>query len=142
MLGAHLRDRTVAFNPSPVALFVGVFDQTWKTLTSLVSGSLSPKALSGPVGIVQALQTSWSKGIKDALFWLGFVSLNLAILNLLPIPVLDGGHILFASIEGITKKPVKAKTMEKFILPFLILLVILFVYLTYQDIVKLVQRLF
>jgi len=68
--------------------------------------------------------------------------LNLAILNLLPIPVLDGGHILFASIEGITKKPVKAKTMEKLIIPFLILLVILFVYLTYQDIVKLLQRLF
>lgn len=142
MLGAHLRDRTVAYNPSPLTLFIGVFDQTWKTLTSLVTGFLSPKALSGPVGIVQALQASWSNGIKDALFWLGFVSLNLAILNLLPIPVLDGGHILFASIEGITKKPVKSKTMEKLILPFLILLVILFVYLTYQDIVKLLHRLF
>ncbi len=142
MLGAQLRDRTVAYNPTPLTLFFGVFDQTWKTLTSLVSGSLSPKALAGPVGIVQALQTSWSNGIKDALFWLGFVSLNLAILNLLPIPVLDGGHVLFASIEGITKKPVKAKTMEKFILPFLILLVILFIYLTYQDIVKLLQRFF
>jgi regulator of sigma E protease len=68
--------------------------------------------------------------------------LNLAILNLLPIPVLDGGHILFASIEGITKKPVKSKTMEKLILPFLILLVVLFIYLTYQDIVKLLHRLF
>jgi regulator of sigma E protease len=142
MLGAQLRDRTVAYNPSPMTLFIGAFDQTWKTLVNLVSGSLSPKALAGPVGIVQALQTSWANGVKDAFFWLGFVSLNLAILNLLPIPVLDGGHILFASIEGITKKPVKAKTMEKLIIPFLILLVILFVYLTYQDIVKLLQRLF
>jgi regulator of sigma E protease len=142
MLGAQLRDRTVAYNPSPMTLFIGAFDQTWKTLVNLVSGSLSPKALAGPVGIVQALQTSWANGVKDALFWLGFVSLNLAFLNLLPIPVLDGGHILFASIEGITKKPVKAKTMEKLIIPFLILLVILFVYLTYQDIVKLLQRLF
>jgi regulator of sigma E protease len=142
ILGAHLRDRTVAYNPSPIKLFGDVFEQTWKTLSSLVTGYLSPKALAGPVGIVQALQTSWSHGIKDALFWLGFVSLNLAFLNLLPIPVLDGGHILFASIEGITKKPVKSKTMEKLILPFVILLVILFIYLTYQDIVKLLQRLF
>jgi regulator of sigma E protease len=142
MLGAHLRDRTVAYNPSPVTLFADVFEQTWKTLSSLLTGYLSPKALAGPVGIVQALQNSWANGVKDALFWLGFVSLNLAFLNLLPIPVLDGGHILFASIEGITKKRVKSKTMEKLILPFVILLVILFVYLTYQDIVKLLQRLF
>lgn len=142
MLGAQLRDRTVAYNPSPLTLFIGVFDQTWKTLTSLVTGFVNPKNLAGPVGIVQVLQASWSNGIKDALFWLGFVSLNLAILNLLPIPVLDGGHILFASIEGITKKPIKSKTMEKLILPFLILLVILFIYLTYQDIVKLLHRLF
>lgn len=142
LLGAALHDRTVAYNPSPLTLFGDVFDQTWKTLTSLVTGFLSPKKLSGPVGIVQALQASWSNGIKDALYWLGFVSLNLAVLNLLPIPVLDGGHIVFATIEGITKKPIKAKTLERLILPFLILLVILFVYLTYQDIVRLLHRLF
>jgi regulator of sigma E protease len=142
ILGAKLRDQLVSYNPPPTTLFADVFDQTWKTLANLVTGYLSPKALAGPVGIVQALQTSWASGIKDALFWLGFVSLNLAILNLLPIPVLDGGHILFASIEAITKKPIKAKTMEKFILPFLILLVVLFIYLTYQDIVRLLHRLF
>ncbi len=142
MLGAQLRDKTVAYNPSPFKLFVDVVQQTWKTLTSLITGYLSPKALAGPVGIVQALQTSWSHGIKDGLYWLGFVSLNLAFLNLLPIPVLDGGHVVFAAFEGVTKKHVKSKTMEKLILPFVILLVILFVYLTYQDIVKLLQRLF
>lgn len=142
MLGAALHDRLVSYNPPPTSLFSNVFDQTWKTLTNLITGSLPAKALSGPVGIVQALQYSWSTGIKDALFWLGFVSLNLAILNLLPIPVLDGGHILFASIEGITKKPIKAKTMERFIIPFLILLVGLFIYLTYQDIIRLISRFF
>ena len=142
LLGAMLRDRTVAYNPSPITLFGDVVDQTWKTLTSLLTGFLSPKALSGPVGMVQALQSSWSHGIKDAVFWLGFISLNLAFLNLLPIPVLDGGHIVFATIEQITKKPLKSKTMEKLILPFVILLVILFVYLTYHDIVNLLQRLF
>ncbi len=142
ILGAHLRDRTVAYNPSPVTLIGDVVEQTWKTLSSLLTGFLSPKALAGPVGMVQALQSSWSHGIKDAVFWLGFISLNLAFLNLLPIPVLDGGHIVFATIEQITKKPLKSKTMEKLILPFVILIVILFVYLTYHDIVKLLQRLF
>ncbi len=142
MLGALLSDQMVAYNPAPTEIFINVFNQTWKTLTNLLSGSLSPKSLTGPVGIVQALQYSWASGVKEALFWLGFVSLNLAILNLLPIPVLDGGHVLFATIEAITKKPIKAKTMEKFIFPFLLLLIILFIYLTYQDIAKLITRFF
>ncbi len=142
MLGALLADRFVSYNPLPTTQFGNVFEQTWKTLTSLFTGSLTPKSLSGPVGIVQALQQSWSTGIKDALFWLGFVSLNLAVLNLLPIPVLDGGHVLFSVIELVTKKPIRAKTMEKWIIPFLILLVLLFIYLTYQDLVRLFHRLF
>ncbi len=140
-LGAMLRDRTVAYNPSPITLFGDVVEQTWKTLSSLLTGFISPKALSGPVGMVQALQSSWSHGVKDAVFWLGFISLNLAFLNLLPIPVLDGGHIVFATIEQIRKKPLKSNTMEKLILPFVILLVVLFVYLTYHDIVNLLRRL-
>jgi regulator of sigma E protease len=142
MLGAVLQDRLVSYNPRPTTLFAHVFDQTWKTLVNLISGNLSAKSLTGPVGIVQALQTSWATGLLNALYWLGFVSLNLAILNLLPIPVLDGGHILFAAIEGVTGKPIKAKTMERFIFPFLILLVILFIYLTYHDIARLLHRLF
>ena len=142
LLGARLQDKLVTYNPPPTSLFASVFDQTWKTLTNLISGSVSPKHLAGPVGIIQALQYSWASGIKDAVFWLGFVSLNLAIINLLPLPVLDGGHILFAAIEGVTKKPIKAKTMEKFIIPFIILLIGLFIYLTYQDISKLVMRFF
>lgn len=141
LLGARLHDNIVVYNPSSLSFFSNVFDQTWKTLTNLVSGSVSPKNLAGPVGIIQALQYSWASGIKDALFWLGFVSLNLAIINLLPLPVLDGGHILFAAIEGVTKKPIKAKTMEKFIIPFIILLIGLFIYLTYQDIIRLITRL-
>ncbi len=142
MLGAQLSDRTVTFNPLPTTQFLNVVENTWKTLTSLFSGSMPAKYMSGPVGIVQALQTSWSKGIKDALYWLGFVSLNLAFLNLLPIPVFDGGHIVFAIIEIFTGKPISSRTMQRWIVPFLILLVVFFIYLTYQDIVRLFHRLF
>ncbi len=142
MLGALLADRNVSFNPLPTTQFLNVLESTWKTLTSLFTGAMPAKYMSGPVGIVQALQNSWSKGIKDALYWLGFVSLNLAILNLLPIPVFDGGHILFSVVEIVTGKPIKAKTMEKWIIPFVILLVLLFIYLTYQDITRLFHKLF
>lgn len=140
ILGVQLADRFVAYNPNPVTQFFGVFEQTWKTLVNLVTGYISPKYLAGPVGIVQTLQYSWANGIKDALFWLGFVSLNLAFLNLLPIPVLDGGHILFAVIEAVTKKQIKSKTMERLIIPFIILLVIFFVYVTYHDLVRLLMK--
>ena len=142
MLGGRLGDRTVTFNPLPTTQFGNVLENTWKTLTSLFSGAMPAKNMSGPVGIVQALQTSWSKGIKDALYWLGFVSLNLAFLNLLPIPVFDGGHILFSAIEIVTGKPIKSKTMERWIIPFVILLILFFIYLTYQDIARLFHKLF
>ncbi len=142
MLGVVLSDRLVSYNPSPLVLFADVVDQTWRSFLSLISGSISPKYLSGPVSIVGVLQNSWGDGFKEALFWLGFISLNLAFLNLLPIPVLDGGHILFSLIESITKKPMKAKTMERLILPFIILIIAFFIYVTYHDLVRLLGQFF
>lgn len=142
ILGIQIQDRLVAYNPTPITQFVGIFDQTWKTLLNLVRGDISPKYLAGPVGIVQTLQYSWASGIKNALFWLGFVSMNLAFLNLLPVPVLDGGHILFSLIESVTKKPIKSKTMEKLIIPFVILLIGFIIYVTYHDLARLLGRFF
>ncbi|MES2121780.1 MAG: site-2 protease family protein [Chlamydiota bacterium] len=142
MLGIVPADRKVIYNPGPVALFCSVFHETWRTLMALFSGSVSPKYMQGPVGIVQVMQHSWSVGFKEALFWLGMISLNLGVLNLMPIPVLDGGHICFSVWEWITKKPIKAKTMERLIIPFVILMVSLFVYLTYHDLMRLFSRFF
>jgi regulator of sigma E protease len=140
MLGVLLYDNKVIYNPSPYVQFQSVVSQTAKTLTNLVTGHLSPKHMSGPVGIIQALQYSWASGLKDAIFWLGFVSLNLAFLNLLPIPVLDGGHVVLAVVETIIKRPIKAKTMEKLIIPFVVLLIGFFIYVTYYDLTRLLGR--
>lgn len=142
ILGIGFQDRDVAYNPSPIKLFCSVFEETWRTLLALINGYLSPKMLSGPVGIVQVIHYGWTTGVKEALYWMGVISLNLGILNLLPIPVLDGGHICFALIESVTKKPIKAKTMEKLVIPFVILLVGLFIYLTYHDLSRLFHRFF
>jgi regulator of sigma E protease len=142
MIGVPLQDQMVSFNPAPLALFGNVFQETYRTLFALLSGTLSPKNIMGPVGIVQVIHHSWTVGAKEALFWLGMISLNLGMLNLLPVPVLDGGHIVFAIVEKFTKKPLKAKTMERLIIPFVVMLVALFVYLTYHDISRLVTKLF
>lgn len=133
LLGLSLQDRKVNYNPTPLVQFGNVFSEIWNTLAALVSGSLSPKWISGPIGIVQVVHDNWALGIKEALFWLGAISLNLGILNLLPIPVLDGGTIVLSLFELITGRRIHPKTLEKVILPFAVLLIIFFVFLTYQD---------
>ncbi len=141
-LGIALQDLPVTYNPSPFTIFGSVIQDTVRTVGALFSGSLNPKWMAGPVGIVEVIQHSWTIGVKEALFWMGLISLNLGLLNLMPIPVLDGGHICFSLYEMITKKPIKAKTMEKLIIPFIVLLVALFVYLTYHDLIRLFGRFF
>jgi regulator of sigma E protease len=142
MLGLSFTDRPVDYNPLPTTLFADATVQTWRTFAALFSGHLSPKFLSGPIGIVHVMQYSWSVGVKEALFWLAFVSLNLGILNLLPVPILDGGHICFSLWEIATRKRIKAETMEKLIIPFFVLLIGFFIFVTYQDLSRLVKGFF
>lgn len=142
MLGITLQDALVRFNPTPFALFGNVFQETYRTLISLVTGQLSPKMISGPVGIVQVIHYGWMVGVKEVLYWLAVISLNLGIFNLMPIPVLDGGYICFSIAEMVTKKPIKAKTMERLIIPFVVLLILAFIYLTYNDISRLLGKFF
>jgi regulator of sigma E protease len=141
-LGITLLDRGVIYNPPPTTLFYDVFRDTGRTLKALVTGYLNPKLLQGPIGIVQVIQYGWSVGIKEAIYWMGMISLNLGILNLLPIPMLDGGYICFSLIEVIRKKPMKSKTMERLIVPFLVVIIAFFIYVTYNDLSRLFHRFF
>lgn len=142
VLGIPLVDVMVRYNPNPIALFSQVIGDTAKTLGSLFTGKLNPKWMSGPIGMVQIIHHGWNVGIKEALFWMATISLSLGIFNLFPLPVLDGGHICFALYEWIFKRRVSAKAMEKMIIPFVALLVGLFVYVTYQDVIRLFSRFF
>jgi len=142
VLGFIPQDRLVRYNPSPIQLFSDVFNQMYRTIKSLVTGALSPKWMSGPVGIVQIFHYGWSHGIQEAMYWMAVISLNLGLINLLPIPVLDGGHILFSLTEMVTKKPIRSKTMEKLIIPFVILIIGAFLYFTYNDLMRLFSRFF
>ncbi|MBM3199005.1 MAG: peptidase, partial [Chlamydiae bacterium] len=136
LLGGVFEDRKVAYNPYPWDLFLGAFSEMKKTLSALFSGYLSPKHMMGPVGIVGVMQQGWGIGVKEALFWMAMISLNLGLVNLLPIPVLDGGHICFALYEAVTKRPIKAKTMERLIIPFIVLIIAFFLYATYHDVLR------
>jgi regulator of sigma E protease len=140
ILGVPLRDREVTYNPNPIEQFKLVVVDTWRTLKGLFSGMLNPKYMSGPVGIVHVVHQSWMVGVKEALFWMAVISLNLGIVNLLPLPVLDGGHIMFSLLEMIRKKPLRSQTMERLIIPFIGLLIAFFIYITYQDIARILSK--
>lgn len=136
-LGIGLQDVKVNYNPNPFILFENVFTETWHTLVALVSGYINPKMLSGPVGIVRVIQHGWSVSINEALFWIAAISINLGFLNLLPIPVLDGGYILISLFEMITGRKVKPKTLERIIIPFVVLLIGFLIFVTYFDLMRL-----
>ncbi len=137
-LGTKLTNEMVVYNPNPLVLMQDGALGTWRTLSSLFTGSLSPKWLSGPVGMFKIMHDGWSVGPKEVLFWMGLISLNLGIFNLLPLPILDGGRICLSIWEWVTKKRISEKTMEFILLPFFVLLIAVFLYTTYHDIVRLV----
>lgn len=136
-LGLFFMDQMVVYNPQPFTLFGNVFQDIRKTLSALFKGFVSPKELSGPIGIVQVMHYGWMVSFNEALYWIGLISLNLGVMNLLPIPVLDGGHICFSLYEMITRRRIKAKMMEKLILPFVILLIAFFIFVTFHDLKRL-----
>ncbi len=137
MLGLMLRDREVMYNPNPFLQFKEMLQDTWRTLSSLVTGSLSPKYTMGPIGIVTVMQSSWVYGVKEAIYWMALISLNLGIMNLLPIPVLDGGHIVFSLWEMIFRRRIPTKIMERLVIPFVGLLLAFFIFVTFHDISRL-----
>ncbi|AZU10583.1 site-2 protease family protein [Chlamydia psittaci] len=135
-LGIPLRDMTVKYNPRPDVLIANISKDSLRTMKALVVGRLNPQWLSGPVGIVHMLHKGWSLGISEALFWIGLVSINLAVLNLLPIPVLDGGYIVLCLWEMITRRRLSMKLIERMLIPFSLLLIAFFIFLTFQDLFR------
>jgi regulator of sigma E protease len=92
------------------------------------------KDLSGPVGILAMLAKQVNSDYRLALSFLVLLNINLAIINLLPIPVLDGGHILMAIIEKIRRRPLSIKFVEYTTTGFAVLLISFMLYVTFFDI--------
>jgi regulator of sigma E protease len=80
-------------------------------------------------------------GLTSVLFFIGFISINLAIVNLLPIPIADGGHLLFFAVEKIRGRPVPRKAQEIIQQVSVILIIALFLYITWFDSLRLFDNL-
>jgi regulator of sigma E protease len=123
--------------PSPLALMRAKLDMTFETLGALVHSKetgVGAKDLSGPIGIFSMLAAQFNTDYRLALSFLVLLNINLAIINLLPIPVLDGGHILMAIIEKIRRRPLNIKLVEYITTCFLLVLLSFYIYITFFDI--------
>jgi regulator of sigma E protease len=126
----------VVVHENPFVQVSNVIYMTFDVLKALVNpkSDISVKDMSGPVGIAHALFISAQESLSLLLFLVIFINVNLAIVNLLPIPVLDGGHIAFAIVEKLLGKPLPPRFLAASQMIFMILLFGMMAYITLQDI--------
>jgi regulator of sigma E protease len=110
--------------------------QTYDVLGKLLTGRLSVKTLGGPIRIAQATSAAAESGLSDVLTLMAFLSLQLGVMNLLPFPILDGGHILFMGIEAIRRRPLSRKALEISNQVSFVLLITLMLVVTKNDIMN------
>jgi regulator of sigma E protease len=108
--------------------------QVFLNLKMLVSGTVGFKDLSGPVGIVQFASYQFNQNVIQFFSIMAFISIMLGVINLFPIPVLDGGHILFLCIEGIIKKPLPEKVMIILNNLFILCLFLFMIFIIFNDV--------
>lgn len=116
--------------------FQSIVDSMILTITSLFTGKISLNSLSGPVGIYEVVGQSVSVGLSQVIYIMAFLSINVGFINILPFPAFDGGRVLFLIIEKIKRSPVNSKIENTFHNVGFILLLLLMVYITIQDIIK------
>jgi regulator of sigma E protease len=142
-IGVQIGDQVTTFKPSlPQAVqmsFKRNYDYALvigRTVWGLLTRETSPKQLMGPVAIAQLSGESARAGWMSLLSLMAAVSLNLGLLNLLPIPVLDGGHILIMALEGLVRRDFSARMKERMLLAGFVLLMVLMVTVIYNDLTR------
>jgi regulator of sigma E protease len=116
--------------------------QVYATIRSLVGRRVGLKNLGGPIMIAQVAYTAAGSSFQDFMNFLGFLSVNLAVLNFLPIPPLDGGQMVYLLAEKVRGRPLPDSAMIAGIYVGFLLLVCLMVFVTYQDLLRLVNAWF
>lgn len=101
-----------------------------------VQGTADFKQVSGPIGIVGMVGNASASGLAYVLFFTAIISINLAVINILPFPALDGGRLLFVAIESVIRKNISPRIMNTFNALGFVLLILLMLVVTYHDIAK------
>lgn len=107
-----------------------------RSIKGMIKGLISPRTLGGPIAIGQMAGQSIQLGFDTFLAFMALISVNLAVLNLLPIPVLDGGQLVFLIAEGVIRRPLSLRLRERLTAVGLVLIVLLMVFAFSNDILK------
>ena len=142
-VGLYISDPRKSFKPGPLEAIRMSVQQNikssgliFRTLAGLFTGATSVRQLQGPVGIAQLSGESAQEGFIALLSLMAMLSINLGILNLMPVPVLDGGHILIMALEGIARRDFSMQVKEKMLLAGFVVLMMLMVTVIYNDLTR------
>jgi regulator of sigma E protease len=144
LIGVQLSEfETRTIEPGPLEALQLSLKRNWEwsslifeTIGGLLTRETSPKQLMGPVAIAQLSGSAAQAGWVSLFTLMAMISLNLGILNLLPIPVLDGGHIMIMALEGIVRRDFSTRAKEKILLAGFVLLMMLMVTVIYNDLTR------
>lgn len=142
-IGLRYREQIVVIHPTPWSQISENAQKTFRTLSSLVSptSDIGPSKLSSPVGIARAFYEQAQWDIRRVLWFTILVNVNLAIFNLLPIPVLDGGQMLFATINRFRRRDLPPNFVMAMQSAFFVMLMSLILYVGYHDVRRLARDL-
>ncbi len=109
-------------------------------VVELFRGNISLKQLEGPLGIARESGRAARQGTAELLSLMAMIGINLAVLNLLPIPPLDGGHILLLFIEGTIRHDLSVRVKERFVTVSMVFLLLVFAIVMYNDVLRLIPH--
>ncbi|MCP3900482.1 MAG: RIP metalloprotease RseP [Desulfobacteraceae bacterium] len=147
VIGVRASGENVHESLNPIQAFKYSLDINWYivkmtviSIGKMINGDISFKEnVGGPIKIAQAAGKAAKQGVTDFVFLLAGLSISLGIINLFPIPVLDGGHLMFFAIEAVTGKQTSEKIREKANQVGIFVLVLLMIFVFYNDIVQLIK---
>jgi regulator of sigma E protease len=141
VIGIEASRESYSKEMNPIEAFTESLKQSYRVIelmvviiAKLIKGDISTDTLGGPIMIAQMAGDSAKAGVGSLIFFIALISINLAVINLLPIPVLDGGHLLFFLIEAIKGSPVSIKIREVAQQVGLFILILLMILVFYNDI--------
>ena len=134
----------IVIKRGPVQAFTESVAQTYQiarltilSIGKLIQGTVSTKTLGGPIMIAELAGQQAKAGLTNLTFFIAVLSINLAVLNILPIPVLDGGHLMFFVVEAVIRRPVNLRMREIAQQAGIFILIMLMIFVFYNDIMRL-----
>jgi RIP metalloprotease RseP/RIP metalloprotease RseP len=139
LIGISPASNEIIERKSPLMAITSSFSKTWElskltviAVVKMIEGAISPRTLGGPIFIAQVAGKQVKEGIIPFILFMAILSINLGVINLFPIPILDGGHIFFYLIEIVTRKEISIKAKEisqqiGFVLLLMLMLFVIFI---------------